>query len=379
MKKENTSTKAPRRVKKIEKTVFVGLSGGVDSSVSAALLKQKGYKVTGVFIKGWYPDFLPCEWREERRDAMRVCAKLDIPFLTFDAEKDYKKNVIDYMVSEYKKGRTPNPDIMCNKHIKFGSFLNFAKKEGADFIATGHYARKKEYRMKNDECRYELLEAQDKNKDQSYFLWTLTQKELKHTLFPIGHMQKAEVRILAKKFKLPTALKKDSQGICFLGKVDLKDFLNHYIATKSGAVLDMEGNKIGTHQGVNFLTIGQRHGFVINNKINHSKPLYVVSKNITKNTIVVSDNYKDKSNSQGSDTIILKKTNWINNKPNKDNVYFVRFRYRQSLIKARVVLKSKKYIVNLFEGFRDISEGQSVVVYDRKGVCAGGGIISVIL
>src|SRR3990167_10752607 len=188
--------------------VLVGLSGGVDSSVAAALLKKDGYDVTGIFIKVWQADFLPCTWREERRDAMRVAAHLDIPFLTLDLEKEYKKEVVDYMIHEYGAGRVPNPDVMCNKHVKFGAFLDFAKKQGADFVATGHYARNE----KQHDGRFHLLAGLDKEKDQSYFLWMLTQTELAHVLFPVGRLQKSEVRFLAKKFGLPNAEKRDSQG-----------------------------------------------------------------------------------------------------------------------------------------------------------------------
>jgi tRNA-specific 2-thiouridylase len=203
----------------ITKTVFVGVSGGVDSSVSAALLKDAGYTVVGVFIRTWTPDFIECTWREERRDAMRVCAHLGIPFLECDAEEAYKKGVADYMIEEYKKGNTPNPDVMCNREVKFGVFWEFAKAHEADFIATGHYALN----------QYQLERSKDTAKDQTYFLWTLTQDDLEHTLFPIGHLEKKEVRKLAEKYKLPTATKKDSQGVCFLGPLDMKDFLKHYI------------------------------------------------------------------------------------------------------------------------------------------------------
>ncbi|MEK7514388.1 MAG: tRNA 2-thiouridine(34) synthase MnmA, partial [Patescibacteria group bacterium] len=205
------------------KKVFVGLSGGVDSAVSAALLKRDGFDVTGVFIKGWYPEFLHCNWREERRDAMRVAAHLDISFATFDCEEEYKKYVVDYMLSEYDLGRTPNPDVMCNKYVKFGSFFREAIARGADFIATGHYAVKEE-RDNHGHSIFILKESPDPDKDQSYFLWTLTQKELAASLFPVGKYKKEKVRTLARKFKLPVSEKKDSQGICFLGNVDMKEF-----------------------------------------------------------------------------------------------------------------------------------------------------------
>jgi tRNA-specific 2-thiouridylase len=215
---------------KIKKRVFVGMSGGVDSSVSSALLKKAGFDVTGVFIKTWSPDFMECTWKDERLDAMRVCAKLDIPFITLDLEKEYKEKVADYMIEEYKKGRTPNPDVMCNKEIKFGAFFNWAMSRGADYVATGHYART----LKKKSGEVMLSAGNDDNKDQSYFLWNIKKEHLDKTLFPVGHLEKSEVRKLAKKFNLPTATKKDSQGVCFLGKVDMKDFLEHYIRPKRG-------------------------------------------------------------------------------------------------------------------------------------------------
>lgn len=189
----------------MSKKVFVGLSGGVDSSVSAALLKEQGFDVTGVFIKVWSPDFLPCTWPEERRSAISVAAALDIPFITLDLENEYKKYVVDYMISEYKNGRTPNPDVMCNQHIKFGGFLKYSMEHGADFIATGHYAKKKEIQNSNAP---ELHEGSDSEKDQSYFLWTITKENLEKVLFPIGGYQKKKVRKIAKKFGLPTAGRK---------------------------------------------------------------------------------------------------------------------------------------------------------------------------
>jgi len=253
----------------MHKKVFVGVSGGVDSSTSVALLKKQGYDVTGVFIKVWQPDFVECQWKEDRLDAMGVCADLGIPFLDLDLEEEYKSDVFDYMVSEYKQGRTPNPDVMCNKKIKFGGFLDFAKNKGADFIATGHYVR---WQGKK------LLMGVDKGKDQSYFLWTLTQDQLKYCIFPIGQYEKTKVRRLAKKFGLLTAQKKDSQGLCFVGKVDMKEFLQRFIPQKEGLVLNTDGQVIGVHEGIFFYTIGQRHGFKIKKKGVDDKPYYVVKR-----------------------------------------------------------------------------------------------------
>lgn len=200
--------------KPLGKKLFVGMSGGVDSSVSAALLKEAGYHVTGVFLKVWQPDFLPCNWKEERLDAMRVAAVLDIPFVTIDLEKEYKEEVVDYMIAEYRRGRTPNPDVMCNKEIKFGAFLKKALAMGADAVATGHYAQNMFNPAAGTVGLWEMRESADTDKDQTYFLWTLTQERLSKILFPIGHLTKPEVRKLAQKFGLPTAEKKDSQGLC---------------------------------------------------------------------------------------------------------------------------------------------------------------------
>src|SRR3989338_3268617 len=301
--------------------VFVGLSGGVDSAVSAALLKKEGYAVTGVFIKAWTPEGYPCTWKEDRRSAMRVAAILDIPFITLDLEKEYKKEVVDYMVTEYKKGRTPNPDVMCNKEIKFGHFLKFALKNGADFVATGHYCQIfPPIKVRGGRGSYEigqggeviLLEGKDKNKDQSYFLWTLTQKQLKHILFPIGHLQKEEVRKLAKQFGLPQATRKDSQGLCFLGQIDMKEFLSRYIKPKMGSVLNDKSKIIGNHNGALFFTIGERHGFTITQKSNQEVPLYVVEKNLKKNTVVVAPTQTERSSNLYIKEVNLGDVNLIN-------------------------------------------------------------------
>jgi tRNA-uridine 2-sulfurtransferase len=291
------------------KKVYVGLSGGVDSSVSAALLQEAGYDVTGVFIKVWSPDFLECTWKEDRRDAMRVCAALDIPFETLDLEKEYKEGVVDYMVSEYKAGRTPNPDVMCNREVKFGGFLRWAKEQGADFIATGHYAQNI---LNTKSGQYELWAGVDSEKDQSYFLWTLTQEDLKSVLFPIGHLKKPQVRELAEKFGLSTATKKDSQGLCFLGKLDMKDFLSHFIAQQEGKVLDGTGKEIGVHSGALFYTLGQRHGFTTSVQT----PMYVTGKDIVKNTLTVA--LEPAAVTEGN-TFALQKINWISGVPQPDS------------------------------------------------------------
>lgn len=353
-----------------KKTVFVGISGGVDSSVSAALLIEQGFDVVGVFIRTWTPDFIECTWQDERRDAMRVCAHLGIPFLECDAEEAYKNSVAGYMIDEYKKGRTPNPDVMCNREVKFGVFWNFAKERGADFIATGHYA----VNNKSD-VGFELAKSPDSSKDQSYFLWTLTGEDLLHVLFPVGNLTKEEVRKLAKKFDIPVASKKDSQGICFLGMLDMKDFLSHYIPKKKGDVLNENGENIGSHDGAVFFTLGERHGFTIAKKTNSDSPYYVISKDINKNTITVG--HRIKNDISNSDKINLEKVNWISKIPENSLEINVQIRYHGEFIPVRVSdfdLKSGTAVIE-FKNLPLVAKGQSIVFYD-KDVCLGGGIVS---
>jgi tRNA-uridine 2-sulfurtransferase len=348
---------------KNKKTVFVGLSGGVDSAVSAMLLKKAGYEVVGVFIKTWHPDFLECNEEEERMDAMRVAARLDISFLTFDFEDVYKKEVADYMIREYKAGKTPNPDVMCNKEVKFGAFLKKAIAMGADFVATGHYAKIGNsvdgigYSKKSQlqPATRNLQSSPDRAKDQSYFLWTLRQEQLKKILFPIGDFKKAKVRILAKKFNLPVAEKKDSQGICFLGAVDLKEFLKHYIKSKRGKVLNEKGDGIGHHDGAVFYTLGERHGFTITKKIPTDGAYYVVGKDIKRNILIVSQKFSSplkrgrldggldlitpplSSHYQGEEEIHLQNTNWINEIPKPNKNYAAQIRYHSEFLLCKVM------------------------------------------
>jgi tRNA-uridine 2-sulfurtransferase len=337
------------------KKVFVGLSGGVDSAVSAALLKQQGYEVTGVFIKVWQPDFAPCTWREERRDAMRVAIALDIPFLFFDFENEYKKGVADKMIEEYKRGRTPNPDVLCNREIKFGAFWKKAKELGADYIATGHYW--------------------SGEKDQSYFLWTLSPDDLAHSLFPVGQMNKEEVRSLAQKFRLPVAEKKDSQGICFIGQVSMDDFLSYYIPTKPGKVLDPSGNVIGRHKGALLYTIGERHGFEVLDKSSNSEPYYVVSKDMAKNTLVVSNSVQEIENLSPT-KLVISKANWIH-EPSESHLE-ARIRYRGERIPVELTFDGKQLIVEFAKPVRGLSLGQSIVFYKGKR-CIGGAVMDKIL
>ncbi|MBI2674399.1 MAG: tRNA 2-thiouridine(34) synthase MnmA [Candidatus Yanofskybacteria bacterium] len=382
-----------RQVKK--QKIYVAMSGGVDSSVAAALLKKQGYDVTGVFMKPWSPpvdkrlakSFIHrCLWKQDREDAMRVAAKIGIPLLTWDFSQEYKKEVADYMIREYKTGQTPNPDVMCNKHIKFGLFLEKALEEGADYIATGHYIRK--LKNKNEKLKindYKLLKAVDQNKDQSYFLWTLTQRQLKHCFFPIGDYTKPEVRRMAKKFGLSTADKKDSQGVCFIGPLNMKEFLKNYIKPKIGNIILLDvahstrfarsGRVVGQHDGVFYYTIGQRHGLDIKNG---KGPYFVVRKDI-KNNIIYVGSKKDLL----SQNFKLTAINWINpiaqpvdKRLRKSFIHRgeeldARTRYRAPLSKA-VVKNSGEIVFKKPESA--VTPGQSAVFYKGQQLL-GGGII----
>lgn len=341
------------------KKVYVGLSGGVDSSVSAALLKQQGYEVIGVFIKVWQPDFIECTWKEDRLDAMRVAALLDIPFITLDLEKEYKEGVIDYMIEEYKNGRTPNPDVMCNREVKFGAFFNWVISQDKDaYIATGHYAQ-----IKNNQ----LQKSKDENKDQTYFLWTLSSEILSRVIFPVGQIEKREVRKLAESFNLPVARKKDSQGLCFVGTVDIKTLLKKYINEKQGDVVDEEGCSIGHHEGSVFYTLGERHGFIITKKGTEDAPYFVIAKDYKANTITVS--HTPPHEIQGK-SISLAKCNWTEDFA-KGDIFEARARYRAPLAKIEVIDTTH---MKVLEGNMVITPGQSLVVY-KEDRCLGGGII----
>ncbi len=357
-----------------KKTVFVGLSGGVDSSVTAALLKQQGYKVVGVFIRTWQPDFIECSFREDRLDAMRVAAHLDIPFLECDAEEKYKRAVADFMIEEYKAGRTPNPDVMCNREIKFGVFWNFAKEHGADFIATGHYARIGDARSLQS-IVYSLKTARDASKDQAYFLYRLTNEDLKHVLFPIGHLEKTEVRKLAKKFDLPNSVKKDSQGICMLGDLDLKKFLEHYIPAKRGDVLDESGGVVGYHDGAIYLTLGERHGFTVTKKTPNDDRYYIIAKDAEKNTVTVSHT---QNVSEVYSTILtncrIEKCSWVNECPQTEKKYTAQIRYHGEFLPCTISAMRDQEATVVFEKPMLVAKGQSIVVYDGEE-CLGGGIV----
>ena len=339
--------------------VYVGMSGGVDSSLTAAILKDQGYIVTGVYMKNWTQDIpgFECPWKDDYQDAKRTAVKLGIDFKVFDFEKDYKQKVVDYMINEYKAGRTPNPDIMCNQEIKFKLFLETSLENGAELIATGHYSRTKNGK---------LYVAKNKAKDQTYFLYRITQEALGKSLMPIGEFStKDEVRKEAKKRGLPTADKKDSQGICFVGKVGIKEFLSQYVKTESGLIINQSGKELGEHEGAIFYTIGQRHGLNVGGGL----PYYVSSKDMKSNTVYVTTDLNDKN--LWSKNINLEDIHWINEKPDESKKYKVRLRYRGPLVDCQI--SDKKLILD--DEQKAIAAGQSAVLYDGDQVL-GGGIIT---
>ncbi len=392
---------------KKQKTVFAGMSGGVDSSVAAYLLKKKGYRVIGVFMRCYNVD--GCA-EQDAEDARRTAEKLGIPFYVWDFEEEYKKRVVDYMVRGYRRGITPNPDVVCNREIKFGLFLEKALKMGADYAATGHYVRKKEHRTRNLEhgkrntplsSKFQVLNslyaAKDKNKDQSYFLWTLTQKELRHCLFPIGGLTKPQVRAIARRAGLPTAEKKDSQGICFLGQVSLSDFLSAYIPARRGLILSPSGEILGEHQGAAFLTVGQRHiganfQFPISppkadpppadnfqNKQKRERR-YVVSKNMRANTVTIAEGRDNpllfKKEIRLTEVNFISPLRTTHHALRTGLPVLARVRYRQPLAPARLyslLATNCKLVFDFPQQF--VAEGQSAVWYSRKGEMLGGGVI----
>lgn len=353
----------------MSKKVFVGMSGGVDSSVTAALLKQQGYDVTGVYMKNWSQDLpgMVCPWKEDYQDAKRVATQLGIPFKMYDFEKDYRDVVVGYMIDEYKSGRTPNPDIMCNQEVKFKLFLNAALADGADMIATGHYAR---IQHGSAEPAY-LLAGIDPNKDQSYFLCRVTEDALRKCLMPIGEYEKSKVRELAREFGLATAEKKDSQGICFVGKVGIKDFLSEYVETQPGDILDQHGTVIGTHDGALFYTIGQRQGLGVGGGL----PYYVVGKDMGKNEVYVTSDLQDAR--LWSSELTLTLPHWINEPPKAGVQYMVRTRYRAELLNVSSLsqLDNGNWHVVLHDEVRALTAGQSAVVYEGDRVVGSGIVI----
>jgi tRNA-uridine 2-sulfurtransferase len=345
--------------------VFVGMSGGVDSSVAAKRLLERGYEVVGVFIKVWQPDFIHCEWEKERLDAMRVAAFLNIPFLTMDAENAYKREVADYMIEAYRSGLTPNPDVMCNEHVKFGAFYTWARENGADAIATGHYALRIDTGGKAT-----LQKGKDASKDQSYFLSRVHPEVLPNVLFPIGDTLKEDIRIEAQKASLPTATKADSQGICFLGQIDIKGFLKHYIDLDEGNVLDTHGNVVGTHDGAILYTLGQRHGYELHAKESTPHAHYVVDRDIIANTITVDDAPRIEDGA----AIRLIKLNFLGS--GLQNEMEAVFRYHGPSIRVRTEKRSDESVIlyPLETTVHTPARGQMCVLYSGDE-CCGGGII----
>lgn len=342
--------------------VYVGMSGGVDSSLTAALLVEQGYDVTGVYMKNWTQDLpgMKCPWADDLADAKRVAVQLGIDFKVFDFENEYRHKVVEYMIAEYQLGRTPNPDIMCNQEVKFKLFLEAALDDGADMIATGHYAWTEDGVLKM---------AADTNKDQTYFLYRVTGAALSKTLFPLGKYTKPEVREMAEARGLFTAHKKDSQGICFVGKVGIREFLSQYVEQKPGAIIDAQsGSILGHHDGAIFYTLGQRHGLDLGGGL----PYYVVGKDMDKNEVYVTTDLNDAS--LWKTEVALGAVHWINDQP-ASGTYQIRVRHRAPLVDATLgVTDGDKVTVRLHDQQRAVAAGQSIVIYDGD-VCLGGGIV----
>ena len=349
------------------KTVFVGMSGGVDSSVTAVLLKNAGYHVVGVYMKNWSKDLpgMKCPWAEDLADAKRVATKLDIDFRIFDFETEYHAKVVDYMIEEFRKGNTPNPDVMCNQEIKFKLFYDIAMSQGADFIATGHYAVSEDGNLKL---------ATDANKDQTYFLYRISDEAISRTLFPLGKMLKPEVKQLAAEFGLDNAYKKESMGVCFVGEVGIKDFLQEYIEVTPGQIIDRDTEEVlGMHEGAVFYTIGQRHGLNLGGGL----PYYVVGKDMVKNQVFVSKNLNHLNlwtKTLKLKDVIIRQIHQATGdiQPNLSSLT-CRVRHRAPLINCS--FNSKTNEVLLSEEIKHPAAGQSVVFY-AGDICIGGGIIA---
>jgi tRNA-specific 2-thiouridylase len=389
------------------KRVVVGLSGGVDSSVAAYLLKEQGYEVIGMFMKNWHDDSVTiskeCPWLDDSNDAMIVAQHLGIPFQAIDLSKEYKERIVDYMFSEYQRGRTPNPDVLCNREIKFDIFLQAAMKIGADFVATGHYARKA-VEEKDGKKIYRLLSGKDQNKDQSYFLCQLTQEQLSRSLFPIGELQKPEVREIAKKLNLVTADKKDSQGLCFIGKVHLPVFLQQRLESKKGKVVEIpsdsptfkngfelsdlvnitssydlspaQGEVIGEHKGAHYYTIGQRKGL---NLGGNEKPLFVIGTD-TKENIIYTGLGEDHPGLYRKGLFIhAKEEHWVREDlkllPGESTRYMARIRYRQTLVPCTLHQQNEGLYIIFDNPQKSVTPGQFAAWYHDDELI-GSGVIS---
>lgn len=358
--------------------VFLGMSGGVDSSVSAILLKEQGYDVTGIYMKNWSKDLpgMKCPWAEDLADAKRVAVQLDLDFEVWDFEQEYKAKVVDYMLAEFQKGRTPNPDVICNELIKFKIFYERAMAEGADYIATGHYARTgddeagfEEEDSKAPDSRF-LLRARDENKDQTYFLYRMSDEAAARTIFPIGGMLKPDVKALAEKHGLDVAHKKESMGVCFVGEVGMKDFLKEYLETQPGEIREIETEKVlGYHDGAIFYTIGQRHGLYLGGGL----PYYVVKKDLAQNIVYVSRNLN--ASNLWATTLKLEDLHLRNNLTMADLAKMldlqVRLRHRAPLVEAKI----EDDTLQFDQPIKRPAPGQSAVLYSGE-ICLGGGVIA---
>lgn len=348
--------------------VVVGMSGGVDSSVAAYLLKEQGYDVIGIFMKNWddTDEFGVCTATEDYEDVIRVANQIGIPYYAVNFEKEYWDKVFTYFLDEYKAGRTPNPDVMCNKEIKFKAFLDHALKLGADYLATGHYAR-----VIVEDGETKMLRGVDSNKDQTYFLNQLSQDQLSKVMFPLGHLTKPEVREIAKKAGLATANKKDSTGICFIGERNFKEFLSQYLPAQPGRMETLTGEYKGEHQGLMYYTIGQRHGLGIGGD---GDPWFVVGKDLERNVLLVGQGFHNEA--LYSDAIIATKVSWVSNKEKpKEFRCTAKFRYRQPDNNVTVRLLDNDEVEVIFdEPIRAVTPGQAVVFYNGEE-CLGGGTI----
>lgn len=350
------------------------MSGGVDSSVAATLLLEEGYDVIGLFMQNWEEedDSGVCTAVTDYEDVKRVCNKLKIPYYTVNFAKIYWDKVFKYFLEEYEKGRTPNPDVLCNREIKFGPFLEYAKELGADYIATGHYAK-----VERVDGKTYLKKAMDTNKDQTYFLNQLSQKQLEMVLFPLGDICKPKVREIAEKYGLSTAEKKDSTGICFIGERHFREFLKNYIPCKRGDIVDKDGKKVGEHEGVMYYTLGQRRGLNIGGtKDGNGDRWFVIDKDIKNNKLIVSQGEGEELFSKG---LVTYKVNWIPEEPTEKTFdCYAKFRYRQPDQRVRVTIESDKVRVDFYEKQRAVTPGQYVVFYTETD-CLGGGVIEEVI
>jgi len=354
-----------------KRTVVVGMSGGVDSSVVAAMLQKQGFDVIGVYMKNWSQDVgdYGCTWAQDSEDARKVANVLGIPFYVWNFEKEYYKKVVEYFLKEYKAGRTPNPDVMCNKEIKFKVFLKKALDLGADFVATGHYAK---VRYQKSDNSYHLLKGVDPGKDQSYFLYTLNQEQLSKSMFPIGGYKKSQVRELARKFQLPNHAKKDSQGVCFIGNIDFREFLKMHLRAKAGEIVSVSGEKVGKHTGLPYYTIGQREGIGIGG----SGPYYVVEKNLKTNKLIVTNNPDDKKLWRKKFTV--SEVTWTVTEPKFPLKTGVSIRYHHPDYPALLTkAKADKINIEFATPQRAITAGQSAVFYHNDELI-GGGVIDIV-